>query len=168
MPIYEYRCEDCRRRVSLFYQSIALAAAGADAARCPQCGGARLTRLVSRFNVGRPAERPAYDPDAAGFDADSAEYSENTGFPGMEEQGGLGALGGVEDTIMPGLDEDDPRSIARWARQMQSQSGEDLGPEFNSALSRIESGEDPDRVLEDMEPALAGGEDGGDFGGDDA
>ena len=65
MPIYEYRCEDCRRRVSLFYQNIALAAAGADAARCPQCGGARLTRLVSRFNVGRPAERPAYDPAAA-------------------------------------------------------------------------------------------------------
>jgi putative FmdB family regulatory protein len=164
MPIYEYRCDDCRRRVSLFYQSIALAEAQADAARCPHCGGAHLSRLVSRFNVGRPAQTPAYDPDTTSFDADSADYSENSGFPGMEEHGGMGALDGVEDTIMPGLDEDDPRSIARWARQMQSQSGEDLGPEFNSALSRIESGEDPDRVLEDMEPALAGGDEGGDFG----
>ncbi len=164
MPIYEYRCDDCRRRVSLFYQSITLAEAQAGAARCPHCGGAHLSRLVSRFNVGRAAAPPAYDPDASSFDADSAEYSENSGFPGMEEHGGMGALDGVEDTIMPGLDEDDPRSIARWARQMQAQSGEDLGPEFNSALTRIESGEDPDRVLEDMEPALAGGDDGGDFG----
>lgn len=164
MPIYEYRCEDCRKRVSLFYQSIGLAEAQAGAARCPQCGGAQLTRLVSRFNVGRPADRAAYDPAAAGFDADSADYSDSAGFPGMDEMGGMGAMEGVEDTIMPGLDEDDPRSIARWARQMQAQGGEDLGPEFNSALSRIESGEDPDRVMEDMEPALAGGEDGGDFG----
>ncbi len=164
MPIYEYRCEDCKKRVSLFYQSIALAEAHAGEAHCPQCGGAHLTRLVSRFNVGRPTATPTYDPAAASYEAGSTEYSENAGFAGMDEQGGMGAMGGVEDTIMPGLDEDDPRSIARWARQMQSQSGEDLGPEFNTALSRIESGEDPDRVMEDMEPAMAGGDDGGDFG----
>jgi hypothetical protein len=39
---------------------------------------------------------------------------------------------------------------------MQRQTGEDLGPEFDSALTRIESGEDPDRVMDEMEPALGG------------
>jgi len=45
MPIYEYECADCRRRVSLLIRSIAAAAAPA----CPRCGGTALTRLMSRF-----------------------------------------------------------------------------------------------------------------------
>jgi putative FmdB family regulatory protein len=45
MPIYEYDCSDCRRRVSLLVRSFA--AAGSVA--CPRCGGANLTRVMSRF-----------------------------------------------------------------------------------------------------------------------
>jgi len=45
MPIYEYECADCRRRVSLLIRSISAAAAPA----CPRCGGTSLTRLMSRF-----------------------------------------------------------------------------------------------------------------------
>ena len=45
MPIYEYDCSDCRRRVSVLVRTIAAAAE----ARCPRCGGAGLTRLMSRF-----------------------------------------------------------------------------------------------------------------------
>jgi len=45
MPIYEYECGDCRRRVSLLIRTFAAAAAPA----CPRCGGTALTRLMSRF-----------------------------------------------------------------------------------------------------------------------
>jgi putative FmdB family regulatory protein len=45
MPIYEYECGDCHRRVSLLIRSLAAAAAPA----CPRCGGTALTRLMSRF-----------------------------------------------------------------------------------------------------------------------
>ena len=45
MPIYEYDCHDCRRRVSLLVRSLA----AAEAPACPRCGGVRLTRLMSRF-----------------------------------------------------------------------------------------------------------------------
>jgi putative FmdB family regulatory protein len=45
MPIYEYDCADCRRRVSVLVRTIA----AASEARCPRCGGAALTRLMSRF-----------------------------------------------------------------------------------------------------------------------
>src|SRR5205814_318429 len=45
MPIYEYECADCRRRVSLLIRSISTAATPA----CPRCGGTALTRLMSRF-----------------------------------------------------------------------------------------------------------------------
>jgi len=45
MPIYEYRCGDCKRRVSIFFRSFADTN---QTASCPNCGGAHLTRLVSR------------------------------------------------------------------------------------------------------------------------
>ncbi|HET7340432.1 MAG TPA: zinc ribbon domain-containing protein [Methylomirabilota bacterium] len=45
MPIYEYECADCRRRVSLLIRTLSASAAPA----CPRCGGAALTRLMSRF-----------------------------------------------------------------------------------------------------------------------
>jgi putative FmdB family regulatory protein len=45
MPIYEYECADCRRRVSLLIRTLSAPAAPA----CPRCGGTSLTRLMSRF-----------------------------------------------------------------------------------------------------------------------
>jgi putative FmdB family regulatory protein len=49
MPIYEYYCYDCRKRVSVFFRSMSIASD--DAARCPTCEGARLHRLLSRVAV---------------------------------------------------------------------------------------------------------------------
>src|SRR5437868_6934302 len=45
MPIYEYECGDCRRRVSL----LILRPSAAGTPECPRCGGTALTRLMSRF-----------------------------------------------------------------------------------------------------------------------
>jgi putative FmdB family regulatory protein len=49
MPIYEYICFDCRKRVSLFFRS--MRAAAEESPRCPDCEGERLRRLVSRVAV---------------------------------------------------------------------------------------------------------------------
>lgn len=53
------------------------------------------------------------------------------------------------------LDENDPRSVARFMRNMSSEMGEDLGDEFNEVVDRLESGEDPEAIEESM-PDLAG------------
>jgi putative FmdB family regulatory protein len=45
VPIYEYFCEDCRRRVSLLVRSIS----NPPRPVCPRCGGKKLERLMSRF-----------------------------------------------------------------------------------------------------------------------
>ena len=50
MPIYEYRCQHCRRRVSLFLRTFS------SPASCPHCGSTDLARLVSRFAVLRSVE----------------------------------------------------------------------------------------------------------------
>lgn len=57
------------------------------------------------------------------------------------------------------LDENDPRSVAKWARKMGDTLGEDLGPEFDEMVGRMEAGEMPD---EDGSGGLGDGDmDGG-------
>ncbi len=49
MPIYEYRCEDCRKRTSVFVRSMGIAVEP----RCEHCGSGTLSRLISRVVVAR-------------------------------------------------------------------------------------------------------------------
>jgi putative FmdB family regulatory protein len=154
MPIYEYRCAGCKRRVSVFFQSFAAAerrSAEGDV-HCPNCGSKDLSRLMSRVNMVR-----------------SGSASDTDSF-GDFEDGDDGDDGGA---MLDGMDSEDPRAIARWARQMKDQLGDDadLGPEFDRALARIEAGEDPDRVMDDLDPEAMGDLGGNDealddFGGD--
>jgi hypothetical protein len=71
----------------------------------------------------------------------------------------IGDLSEEGDSMFEGLDENDPRSVARWARRMKDTMGSemDLGPDFDRALDRIESGEDPDKVMGDLDPEALGG-----------
>lgn len=48
MPLYEYRCQKCRRRFSLLVGVTAEKAP----LRCPRCGSGRATKLVSRIARG--------------------------------------------------------------------------------------------------------------------
>jgi putative FmdB family regulatory protein len=68
MPIYEYDCEDCRRRVSLLVMRPSTAADPA----CPRCGGVRLHRVMSRFATVKSEEARldalADSPDLGGLD----------------------------------------------------------------------------------------------------
>lgn len=74
----------------------------------------------------------------------------------------------ADPSALEGL-EDDPQSLGRMMRKMSREMGEDLGPEFDEVVDRLEKGQSPD----DIEKALPdlGGDDGGlggmnDFGGD--
>lgn len=70
MPIYEYGCYDCHKRVNIFWRSISAAEQGV--AHCPRCGGTNLKRLVSRVATVRSEEsrlESMADPSAmAGLD----------------------------------------------------------------------------------------------------
>jgi putative FmdB family regulatory protein len=136
MPIYEYTCQDCRRRVSLLWRSFA--DVETREAVCPRCGGTHLTRLISRVAVVR------------------------------SEESRLDSL--ADPSSLDGLDENDPKSLARFMRKMASETGEDLGPEFSEVVDRLEAGEDPESIEQSMpELAAEGGGMGGmgGMGGDD-
>ncbi|MBI4454876.1 MAG: zinc ribbon domain-containing protein [Acidobacteria bacterium] len=44
------------------------------------------------------------------------------------------------------LDENDPKSMARMMRKLGHEAGEDLGPEFDEMVDRLEAGESPDSL----------------------
>ena len=113
MPIYEYRCSDCRKQTSVFVRSIG---AAQQQARCEHCGGKKLNRLFSRVAVVRS---------------------------------GGGSIDGLDESMLADGDENDPRSVARWARRMQSEMGEEMGPELDEMIDKMEDGSFPDDDGED-------------------
>jgi putative FmdB family regulatory protein len=112
MPIYEYQCADCRRRVSLLVMRIS----DPGTPRCPRCGGEQLTRLMSRFATVR---------------------SEDDRLDSLADPGQAGDL-----------DENDPRSVARWMKKMGGELGDDVGEDWNEmvdeAVEQEESGGEGD------------------------
>lgn len=64
-------------------------------------------------------------------------------------------LGGLE-----GLD-DDPKALGRMMRKMGREMGEDLPPEFDDVVDRLESGQSPEEIEAAM-PDLGGDAAGGD------
>ena len=60
--------------------------------------------------------------------------------------------------------EDDPRALGKMMRKMSNEMGEDVGPEFDEVVDRLESGQSPEDI-EKAIPDLEGGS--GNFGGDE-
>ena len=106
MPIYEYLCQDCRKRSSMLVLNLR----HPPPANCRHCGSAKLERLLSRF---------------------AAPKSEEARLESLADPSSLG-----------GLDENDPRSVARFMKKMGEEMGEDLGDDVESMMEQAGDGED--------------------------
>ncbi|MFN2236828.1 MAG: FmdB family zinc ribbon protein [Anaerolineales bacterium] len=96
---------------------------------CTHCGSANIQRRLSRIRIAK-SEDSRMENLAGNFDDPAA-------------------LAGLEE---------DPQALGRMMRKMSREMGEDLGPEFDEVVDRLEKGQSP----EDIEAALP------DLGGDDA
>lgn len=68
-----------------------------------------------------------------------------------------------DSSLLGGVDENDPKSVARAMKKMGREMGEELPPEFNEITDRLESGESPDSIEQSMPDLGAGaGAPGGD------
>src|SRR5919204_5085378 len=109
MPIYEYRCGNCGRRVSILFRSFSKVSEP----HCPNCDSTKLTRLVSQV---------------------ATLKSEDARLESLSDPSNFGDV-----------DENDPKSMARFMRKMKTEMGgemgEDMGPEFDEMVGRLEAGE---------------------------
>jgi putative FmdB family regulatory protein len=98
MPIYEYHCADCRRRVSRLVMRIS----DPEPPHCPRCQGTSLTRLMSRFATLK------------------------------SEEDRLESL--ADPSSLAGLDENDPKSVARFMKKMGGELGEEGGEDWDQMV----------------------------------
>jgi len=77
MPIYEYKCSRC----PTIFQSLLLNKEEEAGLTCPECGGDRLVKLISRvsYHVSEGDRLAGFDPSAHQDDAFYAD-SRNIGF----------------------------------------------------------------------------------------
>jgi putative FmdB family regulatory protein len=68
---------------------------------------------------------------------------------------GDGDFAGLDESSLGDVDENDPRSMARWVRKMSRQMGEPMDAEMETELERMEAGEMPEDIGDGADDAFA-------------
>src|SRR5262249_49400066 len=149
MPIYEFACPKCRVIFSFLSKRIH----PDHLPTCPKCGNRNLTKQVSRFAALSGGK------EAAATDAGSS--GEEPPMPDMEDPRVMRAMSELERD-MEHVDENNPRHMAHVMRKMKDIMPPGTVPkELDVAIKRLEAGEDPEKIEEDMGDVL------GEFMGDE-
>jgi len=146
MPIYEFLCRVCNR----IYSFHSFKVATEKVPTCPKCSAADLHRVPSRFGVASSSKASTDADDDGGFDDPRVER-EMMRFASELEN----------------MDENDPRAMAAAVRRMTEIAGEPVTPAMEEMIRRLEGGEDPEKVEEELGDVLEEemGDEGGGFAG---
>lgn len=134
MPIYEFFCKDCNTIFNFFSRRINTS----KIPDCPKCSR-KLKKLLSSFATVGKAKEPGEEDLPAGFDESRMESA-------------LGEL--AQDAEK--LNEGDPKAMAGLMRKFTEKTGLALNENMEKALSRLEAGESPDQIEQDMGDLLEG------------
>lgn len=134
MPIYEFYCIDCNTIFNFFTKTVNTT----KKPKCPKCKTKTLSRQMSTFAVPGKAKEDSEMEDLP-FDETKMEQAMNV-------------LAGEADKI----NEDDPRQAAQLMRKLTDMTGMQLGSGMEEALGRMERGEDPDKIEQEMGDLLEG------------
>lgn len=138
MPIYEFYCPDCNTIFNFFSRRINTE----KQPDCPKCGRKKIQRQMSVFaTIGKAKEHDPADP-LAGIDESKMEQAFESLLRDAE-----------------GINEEDPRQMASLMRRFSDKTGISLGDRMEEALARMESGEDPDLIEQEMGDLMDGEED---------
>ena len=155
MPIYEYACPKCR--VIFNFLSKRINPEGLP--KCPKCGNKKMAKQLSRFAMTRRLQEPMGKADA---DTDEPPI------PDMDDPRIERAMMEMERD-MEHMDENNPKHMAHMMRKMKDLMPPGTVPkELDVAIKRLEAGEDPEKIEEDMGDVLGdfmGGPEGGGGGG---
>ena len=149
MPIYEFACPKCRRIFSFLSKRI-----NPDRQPvCPKCGHKKLSKQVSRFAMTKGFAEPAAKAEGAGDEPPMPDLDDPRVARAMSEM----------EREMEHLDENNPKHMARLMRKMKDMLPPGTMPkEMETAIKRLEAGEDPEKIEADMGDVL------GDFMGGEA
>jgi putative FmdB family regulatory protein len=136
MPIYEFYCKNCHTIYNFF--SSRVNTDKEPACPDPECGNRELRRQISLFSISRGRTENEGESDGLeNLDEDKLEKA-------------MMSMAGEMDN----LDEDDPKQAARMMRKLFDSTGMKLGDSIEEAISRMEAGEDPDKIEQEMGDVL--------------
>ena len=124
MPVYEFYCGDCHTVFNFLSRRVNVDRRPP----CPKCGRLELERQVSRFAVSK-----------------GQKNGQGNGGPNLDEERLEKAMLSLAGE-MEGMNENDPRQMARFMRKLTESTGMSPGPEIEEAISRLEAGEDPEKI----------------------
>jgi len=130
MPIYEFFCKKCNTIYKFFSRTIDTTTIP----NCPKCGRRKLERVFSSF---------------ATLSKKDKESGPESGIPDIDESRLEKAMDMLEEES-GAIDEDDPRQAADLMRKLSDAAGISLGEGMEEALNRMERGEDPDKIEEEL------------------
>jgi len=130
VPIYEFYCVDCHAVFNFFAKKPDTK----KRPKCPRCGRPKLDRKLSRFAISKGRSGPQEGDDLPP-EFDEAKMERVIAEMAREAEG---------------MNEDDPRQMARMMRKLRDATGMDLGKGMEEAIRRMEAGEDPDKIEEEM------------------
>jgi putative FmdB family regulatory protein len=152
MPIYEFACPKCRK----IYSFLSKRVNPDHSPTCPKCGNKKLSKQLSRFAL----TKGLAEPSAGGGEAGEGEPP----MPDFDDPKIARAMSELERD-MANMDENNPRQMAHMMRKMKEVLPEGTVPkEMDIAIKRLEKGEDPEKIEEDMGDLMAemfGGQDEG-------
>jgi putative FmdB family regulatory protein len=155
MPIYEFACPKCRVIFSFLSKRVNPRHDPA----CPKCGGKRMIKQMSRFAMPKGAKEPG---------ADAGPADDPGSGPDFDDPRVMRAMSDLERD-MEHLDENNPRHVAHLMKKMKDVMPPGTMPkEMDIAIKRLEAGEDPEKIEEDMGDVLGdlmGGPEGEDSAG---
>jgi putative FmdB family regulatory protein len=156
MPIYEFACPKCRRIFSFLSKRVKPNRLPV----CPKCGNKKLSKQISRFAMSKGLKEPA---SKTGMDTEGRPPMPDFDDPRVER-----AMMEMERD-MEHLDENNPRHMAHMMKKMKDLMPPGSVPkELDTAIKRLEAGEDPEKIEADMGDLLGdfmGGPEGGSGGG---
>jgi putative FmdB family regulatory protein len=141
MPIYEFACPRCR----MIFNFLSKRLNPDRLPVCPKCGNAKMTKQVSRFASPKGIKEPAAKPEGE---------SNEPPMPDFDDPKIMRAMSDMERD-MEHLDENNPKHMAYMMRKMKDVLPAGTMPkELDVAIKRLESGEDPEKIEEDMGDVL--------------
>jgi putative FmdB family regulatory protein len=109
---------------------------GTQLVTCAHCSSKNIRRRIPRVRVAKSEE--------SRMDSLSGDFSDPSALAGLEN---------------------DPQAMGRMMRKMGNEMGEQLPPEFNDVVDRLEKGQSPEEIEKEM-PDLGAGMDAGGMGDD--
>jgi hypothetical protein len=79
-----------------------------------------------------------------------AEDAEGDPFAGIDEQRLEGAMDSLANEMERMGDTEDPRALGQFFRKFGSLTGLELGPKMEDAIRRMEAGEDPEAIEQEL------------------